>query len=144
MLNYFDEHFVSSGFIFDNTVKLTDNQTSSNMTETPSKGEYQAFHCHCHKALLKSDLKKSAGELKLATYFVAEPLTYIYNLTLISKEIPQIWKMAHILPLLKHVDSNPNNYRPISNLSPLAKILETLVSDQLKNSLDSIAFFILL
>ncbi len=44
--------------------------------------------------------------------------------------------MAHILPLLKGGErSSINNYRPISNLSPLAKILESLVSDQLKDFL---------
>ena len=71
--------------------------------------------------------------LKLAADFIAEPLTNIYNSTLTIKRIPETWKMAHVLPLLKGGEpSSLNNYRPISNLSPLAKILESLVNDQLK------------
>ncbi len=94
---------------------------------------------------MKLDPRKPAGPdnfavyyLKLAAVFTAEPLTYIYNITLNSKEIPQIWEMAHVLSLLKGGElSSLSNYRPISNLSPLAKILESLVSDQLKDFLHS-------
>ena len=41
--------------------------------------------------------------------------------------------MAHVVPLHKGQDKkDPNNYRPISKLSCLAKILESLVNTQLK------------
>lgn len=63
-----------------------------------------------------------------------EPLTHIFNLTLSNNEIPNIWKSAYVLPLLKGGDpSVVNNYRPISKLCVLAKVLEKLVSEQLKN-----------
>lgn len=71
--------------------------------------------------------------MKLAADFVAVPLTYLFNLTVENEEIPRIWKSAFVIPLLKGGDpAILNNYRPISNLSVLAKILEGLVSDQLK------------
>ncbi len=44
-------------------------------------------------------------------------------------------KSAYVTPLLK--GSNPNNYRPISKLSALAKVLEGLISDQLKDYLET-------
>ena len=48
------------------------------------------------------------------------------------------WKSAFVLPLFKGGDpAILNNHRPISNLSVLAKILETLVSKQLKEFLYS-------
>lgn len=47
------------------------------------------------------DLKKSAGPdgldpyfLKIAAEIVAEPLTYIFNLTLENGTTPEIWKAA--------------------------------------------------
>lgn len=74
--------------------------------------------------------------LKIAADCVAQPLTYLFNLTLESNTIPKIWKSAFVCPLLKGGDpSNLNNYRPISNLSVLAKTLESLVSDQMKDFL---------
>ena len=93
-----------------------------------------------HKALKSLDQRKPAGPdlldpcfLNLAADFIAEPLIYLFNLTLECNEIPKIWKSAFVLPLLKGGDPTLlNNYRPILKLSPLVKILETLVSEQLK------------
>ena len=70
--------------------------------------------------------------LNPAADFIAEPLTYLFNLNLECNEIPKIWKSAFVLPLLKGVEPTfLNHYRPISKLFPLVKILETLVSEQL-------------
>ena len=152
MLNCFNKHFVSSGFLFEHTNSSTSHTPTPLDTESPSCSEFnlRPFSVHeVHEALLSLDPKKPAGPdnlgpyyLKLAADFIAEPLTCIYNLTLTTKEIPKIWKMAHVFPLLKGGEpSSLNNYRPISNLSPLAKILESLVSDQLKEYLH---YFVLL
>ena len=74
--------------------------------------------------------------LQIAAEIIAEPLTHIFNLTIESGKIPKIWKAAFVVPLLKGGDpANPNNYRPISKLSVLGKILEGLISNQLKEFL---------
>lgn len=72
------------------------------------------------RALKQVDPVKSVGPDKLepiflrsALDFIAEPPRYIFNLSLSSNEIPNIWKSAHVLHLLKGV----NNYRPISKLT---------------------------
>ena len=75
-----------------------------------------------YRALKHLDPAKSAGPdkleplfLKLAVDFIAEPLTHIFNLTFSNNEIPNIWKSAYVLPLLKGGDPTVlNNYRPIS------------------------------
>ena len=61
-----------------------------------------------YRALKHLDPAKSAGPdkleplfLKLAVDFIAEPLTHIFNLTFSNNEIPNIWKSAYVLPLLK-------------------------------------------
>ena len=69
--------------------------------------------------------------LKLAADFIAGPLAYLFNLTVENKEIPKIWKSAFVLPVLKRGWLFYFNYRPISSYV-LAKVLENLVSDQLK------------
>ena len=114
MLNCFNEHFVSSGRLFDSVCFFSVREV--------------------HKALKSLDQRKPAGPdlldpcfLNLAADFIAEPLAYLFNLTLECNEIPKIWKSAFVLPLLKGGDRTLlNNYRPISNLSPLLEILETL------------------
>jgi len=92
-----------------------------------------------YDALIGLDIKKSAGPdgldpyfLKIAAEHIAEPLTHIFNLTIETGLIPSVWKSAYVTPLLKGGDrSNPNNYRPISKLSALAKVLEELISEEL-------------
>lgn len=55
------------------------------------------------------------------------------NLSISSGIVPRVWKMAHVKPLHKGGDmSYLHNYRPISKLPCLAKVLESLINDQLK------------
>lgn len=64
-------------------------------------------------------------------------MSYIFNLTIVENDIPKVWKSAHVTPLLKGGDpSILNNYRPISKLCILAKLLERLVGEQLKEFLN--------
>ena len=77
------------------------------------------------RALTGLDTKKSAGPDKL------DP-------SLSTNTLPKVWKSAFVLPLLKGGDpSDVNNYRPISKLCIVAKILEKIISEQLKDFLDS-------
>lgn len=95
------------------------------------------------KALKNLDIKKSAGSdevepyfLKVAAEIIAGPLAYIFNLSLEQNVVPDVWKSALVVPLLKGGDpTNLNNYRPISKLSVIVKILESIVSEQLKEFL---------
>ena len=56
-------------------------------------------------------------------------LTNIYNKCLITSTIPSVWKTGRIIPILKpgKPADTGSSYRPISLLSPAAKILEALV-----------------
>ncbi len=93
------------------------------------------------KALKGIDNKTSVGPdnldpylLKVAADVIAEPVTHIKSL--LSNSLPKIWKAAYVLPLFKGGDpSDMNNYRPISKLSILVKILESQVNLQLKQFL---------
>ena len=67
-------------------------------------------------------------------------LTDIFNSSLASGIFPQCFKSALVTPILKKrcLDHNDlNNYRPVSNLCFIAKILEKLVLSQVSSYLNS-------
>lgn len=65
-------------------------------------------------------------------------LYYIYNYCLKNCYFPRVWKNAVVLPFKKPGKdySNPKNYRPISLLTTLSKILEKLILTRLNKYLD--------
>ena len=72
-----------------------------------------------------------ASIVKDSIEYIVEPLTHIINASLREGKIPGAWKRARVTPIHKGGDSaNPSNYRPISVLSVLSKVLEKLVFNQ--------------
>ena len=63
--------------------------------------------------------------LKLSAPFIADSITYLLNLCLSKNYFPDEFKYAKIIPLHKKGDvSDINNYRPISLLPVISKVLE--------------------
>ena len=86
--------------------------------------------------ILKSlDTTKSSGPdgisprmLKEASTVIYKPLTKLINLSLSTCRVPEAWKRANVLPLhKKNEKNNMNNYRPISLLSCVSKVLERAI-----------------
>ena len=71
-------------------------------------------------------LKKSATHL-------AFPLTDIFNLALATHTFPNDLKIALVTPLYKGKGEkcSIDNYRPISTISPIAKVFETILADKI-------------
>ena len=70
--------------------------------------------------------------VKLAAPVIAAPLHHIFTLSIMQQKFPSQWKYAKILPLHKKLDPlQKKNYRPVAILSPLSKILEKTVYEQL-------------
>ena len=68
---------------------------------------------------------------------ISAPLAYIINMSLSSGTIPTKWKIAKVITLYKSdPKSDIGNYRPISILSVLSKVLESLVQQKLINYLE--------
>ena len=97
------------------------------------------------RIIINLKAKKSFGDdgisnllLKEVCDTILDPLTIIFNESLTIGVFPEIMKLAEIVPLFKkgnphHVD----NYRPISLLITISKILEKLLYTRVYNFLDS-------
>ncbi|XP_057299458.1 uncharacterized protein LOC130630077 [Hydractinia symbiolongicarpus] len=110
------------------------------------------FHFHyVTKVFVEKELKKSLkrkkatgaddippGVLKDAATLLSQPLAFIINLSLRTSTIPSDWKIAKVTPLFKGGNSSEEtNYRPISVLPIVSKILERAVHHQLIDYLES-------
>ena len=83
-------------------------------------------------------IKSSAPEeisnqlLKLASPYIAGSLTYIFNLCIEQNVFPSEFQKAKVIPLARNRNhKNLNDYRPISLLSVLSKLLERHVHKHL-------------
>ena len=75
--------------------------------------------------------------MKLATEQLSAPFTEIYNESILSEEVPEIFKISKVTPIFKSDSlSELGNYRPIAVISPLSKVLERQVYDQLVSYLE--------
>ena len=77
------------------------------------------------------------GLFKDTANVIAEPLTYIINLSLNTGIIPTDWKKGKIIPIYKSGSAKDiDNYRPITILPVASKILEKCVHSQVLNYLE--------
>ena len=77
------------------------------------------------------------GLIKDAADVLSVPLSHIINMSLDTGQFPQEWKAAKIIPLHKSGSTKSfDNYRPISVLPIVSKIIEKIVHKQLMNFLD--------
>ena len=68
---------------------------------------------------------------------IGPPLAHIINLSLRTYVVPGKIKIAEVIPLFKSGSKScVENYRPISVLAALSKVLERIVYDQLSNYLE--------
>ena len=70
--------------------------------------------------------------LKIACNSIVTPIIHIINRSIISSVYPDKWKSARISPIFKNGDgSDVDNYRRISILPVILRLLERSVFDQL-------------
>ena len=75
--------------------------------------------------------------LKISANIIAPSITWIFNLSLKKGIFVDEWKKAWVLPICKSGNQyNCKNYRPISILPIISKILERRVFNQLYNFLN--------
>ena len=68
---------------------------------------------------------------------IVSPLTHIINLSIIQGVVPDDLKIARVVPLFKKNDKTEvGNYRPVSILSIISKVVEKVVYEQIETYLD--------
>lgn len=88
--------------------------------------------------------KTSSGHDELSTkllrdsfHAVVQPITHVINRSLMTGIIPHQLKQAKVIPIHKSGDSTlPQNYRPISLLPAISKILERVMCNRVTEFLD--------
>ncbi|KAI8426007.1 hypothetical protein MSG28_004983 [Choristoneura fumiferana] len=82
--------------------------------------------------------KISGQFIKKYKNFLIPSITHVCNLALSSGVFPRLFKKAQIVPVHKKGDRDcVNNYRPISILPALSKILERIMNSRLVNYLEN-------
>ena len=58
---------------------------------------------------------------------IAEPLSIIYQRSLLTGEVPEDWRLANVTPIYKGCREDPGNYRPVSLTLVPGKVMEQIV-----------------
>jgi hypothetical protein len=77
--------------------------------------------------------------LKSCIDVLLTPITSLINMSLSEGKFPSAFKIAHVVPLLKKPSlckETMKNYRPVSNLCFISKLLEKVVASRLKSHVD--------
>lgn len=138
-IDQINQHF-SSSFLYDNDTKAN---TLNSLIQIPSPN-INPFNLN---PVTDSDVRRatlsisstavgsdgiSRGMIVPLLNIITPVLTNILNHSLSSKSFPKAWKSALIIPLpKKSCPSNFSDYRPISLLPFLSKVLEKIVHSQL-------------
>ena len=101
-------------------------------------------HHFIRKQLTLLNPKKAVGLDDVSSLFLRDaadnivaPVTHIVNLSIMSESVPMAFKEAKVVPLFKKGSMlDPGNYRPVSVLCVLSKILERAVQLQLNEYLE--------
>jgi hypothetical protein len=76
--------------------------------------------------------------IKFVIHQIARPLSHVFNLSLSSGTFPKKLKQCRVVPILKSGDSlECDNFRPISLLNTISKLLEKIVAKKLIYHLES-------
>ena len=80
----------------------------------------------------------STKMIKFVGNELAEPLAHIFNLSLQNNKFPSRFKQCRVIPIFKSGNRMEcDNYRPISLLSSISKVLEKIVAEKLLHHLMS-------
>ncbi len=141
----FNDYFSNIGPDLASKIDTSDYNFETYITNT--KSEFSAFQpvtvsnvCRLLDGISNNKAtgidKISCKIFKLAAPAISDSLILIFNQAITLSTFPDEWKMARVIPLHKSGQRNiPGNYRPISVLPAISKIMERILYDQLYNYL---------
>ena len=129
--NCLNEYFTSVSNLDDSNINLPtfDSKINAFLDQIQAEDE------QIGKIIEVLDAKKAVGPdlishkvLKGVKHTISKPLSLLFNKSLRKGNFPQSWKSALVLPLFKKGNKNClSNYRPISLLSCIGKLMERCV-----------------
>ena len=142
--NAFNDHFVTVGPKLANAI--TNGADPQRYFDRPNQSSIFLSPVTTNEVvteIYKLKLHKSPGMdginnriLKSVSQYISHILAYIFNLSFTTGEYPQTLKVAKVIPLFKKGDAKqPENYRPISLLSSINKLLEKSIEKRIRNYL---------
>ena len=138
--NLFNNHFIAMTSNTSNDVSnnhnldvyLNNSPTNSIFFENATQLEILSVTQKLRNKSSTSDDNLSMYIIKKLISFLLVPLNHIFNLSLNLGIFPHQFKLSKIIPVFKKGKNDDiNNYRPISLLSPISKILEKLIFNRL-------------
>jgi hypothetical protein len=140
--NHFNAFFTSIGTKISNNVLNVEKQPEDYINYgrvLPEMVLGNTTHEHVLKIIQKSKNKHSKDIFEVSSKMIkfigaeiAKPLAHIFNLSLESGVFPSILKQCRVIPIFKSGNRlDCDNYRPISLLSSISKLLEKIVSKKL-------------
>ena len=136
--NTLNDFFVSQTRLNTDTLSLPKEPFCRTMI--PALEDIQVTEAEVLKLINSLDANKATGSdnlpvkiIKLIAIIILEPLCRLYNKSLRLGIFPHTWKEAIVVPIYKSKGSasDPQNYRPISLLPSLSKILEKIVFNRI-------------
>ena len=80
----------------------------------------------CHKSMGPDEIHPRV--LRELAEVIAEPLSIIYQCSLLTGEVPEVWRLASVTPIYKKgCREDPGNYRPVSLTLVPGKVMEQIV-----------------
>lgn len=112
---------------------------STSFNDTPLEFEFLPTTNSNILQIISSIKSNAAGEdgipirfIKLILPLIIDHLTHITNYCLMTSTFPDCWKLASVIPVAKKLKiSSANDFRPISILPCLSKVLEKVIAKQI-------------
>ena len=132
--------------MFNKYFKVASNNNTGVSSAVPDIDEYKNMYLSnilftesdVLKVLSSLDCSKACGPdgvspavLKHCAKELAPSLVTLFNLSMEQSKVPTSWKLANVIPVYKKGDRDPvSNYRPISLISIVSKVMEKCFHNQ--------------
>ena len=124
---------------------LTDIPIIDNLTDNTFLSEIIVTKEAVNNKLKKLNPAKAMGPDKIPSIVLKElseelslPLSIIFNKSLHSGIVPSEWKTAEVSAIFKKgKNSDPGNYRPVSLTSISCKLLESIITDEIRTFMET-------
>ena len=155
MAQQFSDFFITKvNTIQQELTHYTHDATKVAMTPMSDDVKFRGVAMNCFEPVTESDVERLVSNapakscdldpiptwlLKLCSCELLPIITNVINASLVTSVVPAVFKCAIVKPVLKKstLDSDAlHNYRPVSNLPFVSKLVERVVANQLNDHLD--------